>query len=179
MDQMESAGVADVDGTAAAPDRFERPSSRSGDWVPPATREDAEEQILVLSTDIGMILAQLAEDTGAWCERTGRSAADHAQWRRRALFAKVHKEHQLRECKRVRVQLAGQSADPEPHREPELSVSELASRSRCVVNAWACSASAGDRTALDSAVQHLADYLDPRRLVESEAAVRVLGVADV
>src|SRR5882762_9522273 len=73
-------------------------------WSPPGSREEADQAILSLSNDIGLILAQLAEDQVAWCDRTGRSPAEYTGWRRRALFAKVHKEGQLRECKRIRTQ---------------------------------------------------------------------------
>ena len=120
------------------------------EWTPPATREEADQAILSLSNDIGLILAQLAEDSTAWCGRTGRSPADYAAWRRRALFAKVHKESQLRECKRLRVQLSAGVDD----------VGEALARSRDAVEAWLdCGASTGN-LALDGALSVLAEQLD-------------------
>jgi hypothetical protein len=134
------------------------------EWSPPVTREDADQAILSLSNDIGLILAQLAEDQADWCGRTGRSPADFAAWRRRALFAKVHKEGQLRECKRVRAQLSvGGGADASALW-GERHVVEVLDRSRQVVEAWLDAGAASGSDALDSALTVLAAQLD--RLVE-------------
>ena len=82
-------------------------------WLPPADRLEAATMINELSHDITLILAQLAETPQEWCLRTGRTEQDHARWRRSALFAKAHKENQLRECKRLRQLFAGDLAhDP-------------------------------------------------------------------
>jgi hypothetical protein len=133
------------------------------EWSPPVTREDADQAILSLSNDIGLILAQLAEDQVDWCGRTGRSPADFAAWRRRALFAKVHKEGQLRECKRVRAQLSAGGGDASALR-GERDVAEVVERSREVVEAWLDGGASSGSDALDSALTVLAAQLD--RLVE-------------
>jgi hypothetical protein len=129
------------------------------EWTPPANREDADQAILSLSNDIGLILAQLAEDQPDWCGRTGRSAADYSAWRRRALFAKVHKEGQLRECKRIRSQLsAGGGAEDAVRGDRE--VVELLVRSRDVVEAWLDGGATSGSVALDGALSVLAEQLD-------------------
>jgi len=123
------------------------------EWTPPATREEADQAILSLSNDIGLILAQLAEDQPSWCGRTGRSPADYAAWRRRALFAKVHKESQLRECKRLRTQLG--SGGPEHD-----GLVDLLARSREAVEAWLDAGATSGSAALDGALALLAEQLD-------------------
>ena len=128
------------------------------EWTPPATREEADMAILSLSNDIGLILAQLAEDQPSWCGRTGRSPADYAAWRRRALFAKVHKEAQLRECKRVRAQLSGGGFDEAVRGDRD--VLELLVRSREVVEAWLDGGASSGSTSLDGALSVLAEQLD-------------------
>lgn len=177
MNHLDNAGQGEGDGVAAGAERVPRAPAPGTEWHPPTTRDDAEAQIRVLSTDIGMILAQLAEDQSAWCDRTGRSPADHAQWRRRALFAKVYKEHQLRECKRVRAQMAGVSVEPEPAFVPEAAVPELARHCRRAVDAWRSAAPSGEYGALNTAMQRMADYLDGMLIVDA-APMRVLGVAE-
>lgn len=72
------------------------------EWIPPRTRQEADQEIDRLLNDIGIIQAQLAETREAWCERTGLTFEEHAAWRRRAIFAKTFKEGQLRQCKRLR-----------------------------------------------------------------------------
>lgn len=118
------------------------------EWVAPATREEADQAILSLSNDIGLILAQLAEDQPSWCGRTGRSPADYVTWRRRALFAKVHKESQLRECKRLRSQLGVAAGG------------ELLARSREVVEVWLDAGASSGSAQLDSALAVLAEHID-------------------
>lgn len=120
------------------------------EWTPPATREEADQAVLSLSNDIGLILAQLAEDQPAWCGRTGRSPADYAAWRRRALFAKVHKESQLRECKRLRSHLGA----------VEPAIQELLARAREVVEVWLDGGASAGSMALDSALALLAEQVD-------------------
>lgn len=120
------------------------------EWIPPATREEADQAILSLSNDIGLILAQLAEDQASWCGRTGRSPADYAAWRRRALFAKVHKESQLRESKRMRSQLAA----------PEPGVLELLAPAREVVEVWLDGGASAGAPALDAALGVLAERVE-------------------
>src|SRR5258706_13797701 len=110
------------------------------EWVPPTSREEADEAVLLLSNDIGLILAQLAEDQLAWCARTGRSPTEYAAWRRRALFAKVHKESQLRECKRIRGRLAagfaGAGGEAGALSVNRGAVEELVALCREAVEAW-------------------------------------------
>ena len=131
------------------------------EWIPPSMREEADQAILSLSNDIGLILAQLAEDQPSWCGRTGRSPADYAAWRRRALFAKVHKESQLRECKRLRGQLgAGDNA-----------VVELLARSREVVEVWLDGGASSGSTELDTVLALLAEQIDRLPLSRSLSLV--------
>ena len=131
------------------------------DWVPPTTREDADEAILALSNDIGLILAQLAEDQTAWCARTGRSPADYAAWRRRALFAKVHKEGQLRECKRIRARvLGGFGGEQDVLPLDRLAVVELVSLCREAVEAWLDDGAATGSHRLDARLTRLAATVD-------------------
>jgi len=141
------------------------------EWIPPATRGEADQAIMSLSNDIGLILAQLAEDQLSWCGRTGRSPADFAAWRRRALFAKVHKESQLRECKRVRAQLTAGSIENDGVR-GDHGVLELMERSRHVVETWLDSGAASGIVALDMALAVLAEQLDRLPAVRS---VNLLG----
>lgn len=129
------------------------------EWMPPATREEADQAILSLSNDIGLILAQLAEDQSSWCGRTGRSPADYAAWRRRALFAKVHKESQLRECKRLRAQLGSDNGDR--------GVAELLARSREVVEVWLDGGASSGSVALDTVLALLAEQIDRLPLARS------------
>jgi len=105
-------------------------------WIPPATRHEADERIVDLSHDIGLILAQLSEDQASWCERTGRSPSDYLAWRRRALFAKAHKEHQLRDCKRRRTELPEVLSRARDVEAESYALAELMRRSRRVVLAW-------------------------------------------
>jgi hypothetical protein len=125
------------------------------DWVPPDTREGLDAAILELSNDIGLILAQLAEDHEDWCRRTGRDQADHAAWRRRALFAKVHKERQLRECKIARRHLALSSEVASDY-----AGGVLVSLCRRVLAVWGGGLSDGDRVELDAALAQLAGFLN-------------------
>jgi len=129
------------------------------EWVPPRTRDEADQAIIGLSNDIGLILAQLAEDQAAWCLRTGRAPSDYAAWRRRALFAKVHKEGQLRECKRVRTQLSanGVEADGGLSRG---APAELLAWCRLVVEAWLDGGTPVVEGRLGQALAGLAAYLD-------------------
>jgi hypothetical protein len=128
------------------------------EWTPPVSRDEADRAILSLSNDIGLILAQLAEDQGAWCDRTGRSPADYAAWKRRALFAKVHKEGQLRECKRVRAQFSSGGAEHE-HGRLDRETGELLARSRQVIEVWLGDGAASGSIVLDSALSRLAEHI--------------------
>jgi hypothetical protein len=129
------------------------------EWSPPQTRGDADQAIISLSNDIGLILAQLAEDEQRWCERTGRSPADYAAWRRRALFAKVHKEGQLRECKRVRAQLAGTHIDHESVR-GDRETANLLAGCRQVLDVWLDEAFPSGSDRLDQALAGLAEQVE-------------------
>jgi hypothetical protein len=147
---------------AAAPELVHITGAPVPEWTPPRTRWEADQAILSLSNDIGLILAQLAEDQDAWTSRTGRSAADYAAWRRRALFAKVHKEAQLRECKRMRALLS----DGE-------DVGELLVWCHDVVEAWLDDgAPLGDRR-LGTVLAGFAEYLD--RIDAAGARARPVG----
>lgn len=132
------------------------------EWVPPSTREGADEAILALSNDIGLILAQLAEDQAAWCARTGRSPAEYAAWRRRALFAKVHKESQLRECKRIRARVLGGGFSGEQEVLPldRLAVVELVALCREAVEAWLDDGADTGSHRLDARLTRLAATVD-------------------
>ena len=154
----------------SAPASVEAAAASPIEWVPPRTRDEVDQAILDLSNDIGLILAQLAEDQVAWCARTGRSPADYAAWKRRALFAKVHKEGQLRECKRIRSQLplgsglavgvgavAG-AMDPEPVGRP--AVDALLARCRDVVETWIDGGDVSGDARLERALGRLAECLD-------------------
>jgi len=129
------------------------------DWQPPSSREEAEASIVALSNDIGLILAQLSEDQAAWCQRTGRSPFDYAAWRRRALFAKVHKEHQLRECKRLRFQLMEHGPDAETADSSSVALGRLVAECHRVLAAWRRTPGNGHDTQLDGALAHLAEHL--------------------
>jgi len=131
------------------------------DWIPPVTREGADEAILGLSNDIGLILAQLAEDQPAWCARTGRSPADYATWRRRALFAKVHKEGQLRECKRIRARVLGGNGGEQDALSPDRqAVAELVALCRDAVEAWLDDGADTGSDRLDARLTRLAATVD-------------------
>lgn len=145
------------------------------EWIAPATREEADQAILSLSNDIGLILAQLAEDQPAWCGRTGRSPADYAAWRRRALFAKVHKESQLRECKRRRAHFSNGAGDHDGLR-AEREVVELAARSRDVVEVWLDGGASSGSAVLDGALALLAEQVDRLAMGRS---VSLLGARQV
>lgn len=134
------------------------------EWSPPRTRWQADQAILALSNDIGLILAQLAEDQAAWSARTARSAADYAAWRRRALFAKVHKEAQLRECKRLRALLS----DGE-------DVGELLVWCHDVVEAWLDEGAPLSDRGLGRVLAGFAEYLD--RIDASGARARPVTIA--
>jgi hypothetical protein len=127
------------------------------DWQPPTSREEAEATIVSLSNDIGLILAQLSEDQAAWCQRTGRSPFDYAAWRRRALFAKVHKEHQLRECKRVRFQLMDHTVDGDVAAGGAVVLAHLVAECHRVLAVWRRSPRVDGP--LDAALAHLAEQL--------------------
>jgi hypothetical protein len=143
------------------------------DWHPPTTRLEAEATILSLSNDIGLILAQLSEDQVAWCQRTGRSPYDYAAWRRRALFAKVHKEHQLRECKRIRFQLTDHAAEVD---NAEVLLSRLVAECHRVIDAWRLTPSTGGDRSLDMAMSRLAELVaDDER--EVHVPVDLVGTA--
>lgn len=130
---------------------------RAQEWVAPATRAEATAMINELSHDITLILAQLAEGVDAWCERTGRPTSEHAQWRRRALFAKAYKERQLRECKRVRQELADEHAGGQDHRGAH-KLEELCVQ---VIHEWlACRRDARLTSPLDAAIAALAAEFD-------------------
>ena len=129
------------------------------EWVLPRTRREADERILELSHDISLILAQLAEDQASWSGRTGRDAVEYLAWRRRALFAKAHKEHQLRDCKRVRAELAGRSSVAVEGGAASDALAELTRRCRVVIGAWhqgLC-----ENEALEEALTELARWLAP------------------
>jgi hypothetical protein len=128
------------------------------EWIAPRTRDEADEAILGLSNDIGLILAQLAEDQAAWCARTGRSGMDYAAWRRRALFAKVHKEAQLRECKRIRAHLSS-GLENGSHRTVSRT-DALMLRCRAAVLAWLDTGGLSSSALLDQALAALAEELD-------------------
>jgi hypothetical protein len=145
------------------------------EWSPPQTREEADHAIINLSNDIGLILAQLAEDENRWCERTKRSAADYAAWRRRALFAKVHKEGQLRECKRVRAQLAGLHAEHDSPR-GERETASLLAKCRQVLEVWLDEAFPSGSDPLDNALAGLAEQVDQFMRRKGARDVDLLGV---
>jgi hypothetical protein len=135
MNALESFGGSH-DELDAVPDAPAIPGRVHEMWIPPATRHEADERIVELSHDIGLILAQLSEDQASWCERTGRSPSDYLGWRRRALFAKAHKEHQLRDCKRHRtelIEITSQAGDVEAG---TYALAQLMRLSRRVVLAW-------------------------------------------
>ena len=140
---------------------------RVPDWSAPTSLMEASEAIAVLTNDISLILAHLSEHRDAWCQRTGRSAAEHAVWRRRALLAKVHKERQLRECKRIRRALSA---------EAELAYGELRSICLHALEAWERPAAGMPATPLDGALLALAEHLDGEPSVaEDDAGVVVLA----
>jgi hypothetical protein len=153
--QFEAGGL---DRAVSPPDPPSRAHAAPIDWQPPGTREEAEATIVALSNDIGLILAQLSEDQAAWCQRTGRSAFDYAAWRRRALFAKVHKEHQLRECKRIRFQLSEHVVEVD--NDEGALLARLTAECYRVIRAWrrAPRQQPGD-AGLDAALAHLAACL--------------------
>ena len=126
-------------------------------WTPPRTRREADEHVLLLSNDIGLILAQLAEDEMSWCRRTGRTNLDYAAWRRRALFAKVHMERQLRECKRIRSLLSIADTDGAHAGEPGADL--LVEACRRVLEAWDADRS-DPQQPLDRALLHLAEVVE-------------------
>jgi hypothetical protein len=127
-------------------------------WATPRSRQEVEERILLLSNDIGLILAQLAEDETSWCRRTGRTGLDYAMWRRRALFAKVHKERQLRECKQLRNHpLANEIPDGQQH---DFAVSNLLQACARVLAAWNPEPGGGLTRPLDRALQELAAVVE-------------------
>jgi len=128
------------------------------EWKPPRSREDADEAIITLSNDIGLILAQLAEDQASWCQRTARSPAEYGTWRRRALFAKVHKEGQLRESKRVRGQLSGIALE-NGSAPPSGLVAELVPLCRHLVEVWIADGDRSAATALSAAIGAVAELL--------------------
>jgi hypothetical protein len=130
------------------------------EWVRPRTRQDVDEAILALSNDIGLILAQLAEDQPSWCGRTGRTPSDYAAWRRRALFAKVHKEGQLRECKRIRTQLTSVQHEPEAERSQGRAIAILIARCHCVLDAWLAQGARLGVIRVDQSLRELAEALD-------------------
>jgi hypothetical protein len=141
----------------------EHPRSPGGpgvvDWTPPRTREEVDQAIITLSNDIGLILAQLAEEQAAWCQRTGRAPIDYGAWRRRALFAKVHKEGQLRECKRIRAQLTGAAGEALSQTHADL-VAGLVPLCRHVIEAWIEQGGTPVGTQLDGALSDLAEFVD-------------------
>jgi hypothetical protein len=171
----------------AAPRRLEEMSAETNgnghggphEWIPPSTREEADLAILGLSNDIGLILAQLAEDQAAWCERTGRTPADYAAWRRRALFAKVHKESQLRECKRIRGHfLAGAVVDHEGLRGLERDAfADLLALCREAVDAWLDDGADSGSERLDAALTRVAASVDGVALTGVSRAGRPWAVA--
>lgn len=132
---------------------------RHPEWTPPQSREEVDEAVLNLSNDIGLILAQLAEDQISWCARTGRAPADYAAWRRRALFAKVHKEGQLRECKRLRAHFFG-SADADRASTDHEPPPGLMDRCERVIRAWRTLGLPSGMDELSWALDDLARYLD-------------------
>ena len=159
MNALESFGGSH-DELEPVPDASALPGRVHEMWTPPATRHEADERIVELSHDIGLILAQLSEDQASWCERTGRSHSDYLAWRRRALFAKAHKEHQLRDCKRLRAELKDQSfGTQEGGQVVADAFAELIGRSRRVIGAWhqgLC-----ENAALEEALTELARWLAP------------------
>ena len=139
------------------------------EWTPPRTRTEADRAVIDLSNDIGLILAQLAEDQVAWCSRTGRAPSDYAAWRRRALFAKVHKESQLRECKRIRGQLGNGSGEAETwSARRDSGAAELLAWCRAIVDAWLDDGVGAVGGELGRTLVRLAEYLDG---VDAAAAV--------
>jgi hypothetical protein len=163
-----------LDSAVSSP-HAQRPHTPPVDWQPPTSREEAETTIVSLSNDIGLILAQLSEDQAAWCQRTGRSAFDYAAWRRRALFAKVHKEHQLRECKRIRFQLTEHPADGEVGDATPLA--RLRAECHSVLAAWRRVPRSDRDTSLDAALEHLADHLSGER-ENSHGPIELVGAAE-
>jgi hypothetical protein len=119
-------------------------------WTPPATLAEAAELLASLTNDINLILAQLSEPRDAWCQRTGRSGVDYAIWRRRALLAKVHKERQLRECKRIRRRFSVNAG---------IAHEELLSMCRRAISAWTPPTEDTTSTVLDDVLRELAEFL--------------------
>jgi hypothetical protein len=135
-------------------ERFDAP------WSPPADRHGAATVINELSHDITLILAQLAETAAEWCARTGRTEQDHAQWRRRALFAKAHKENQLRECKRLRQLFAAEQPAQESRASEVLGeLEELRRLCKRAVAAWEGSPIGATPLDVGNALSALAAYL--------------------
>lgn len=129
-------------------------------WSPPKDRAEASTMVNALSHDVTIILAQLAESSEDWCARTGRTEQDHARWRRRALFAKAHKENQLRECKRLRQEFATEDRSHDPKEEASaLELGQLELLCRRVVTEWDQSAAVNVPRRLDGALAALAAYL--------------------
>jgi len=145
------------------------------EWSPPRTRAEADQAVISLSNDIGLILAQLAEDQVAWCARTGRTPADYAGWKRRALFAKVHKEGQLRECKRIRTQLASTAIDPDDAATALASAAELLAWCRLVVESWLDDGTPSTDGRLGQALARLAEYLDEHDCRDPGGAMDLRG----
>ena len=123
------------------------------EWIPPRTRQEADQEIDRLLNDIGIIQAQLAETREAWCERTGLSFEEHAAWRRRAIFAKTFKEGQLRQCKRLRQ--SWQEGMPPAHH----ADNGLLDLAHAVVDAWDNQRDDRDLQTLASAIAALRRHL--------------------
>ena len=159
---MENQTVQDAT-TAALDERLPHSNGHGGpsipEWSPPRTKDDADQSVIDLSNDIGLILAQLAEDQVAWSARTGRTPGDYAAWRRRALFAKAHKEAQLRESKRVRTRLTSGLGESESAGSLRESSAQLLSWCRLVVEAWIDEGHAAEGR-LGQTLARLAEYLD-------------------
>jgi hypothetical protein len=113
-----------------------------------------------LTHDLNLIMAQLAEDRDAWCLRTGRSAMEHAAWRRRALFAKAYKEQELRECKRLRQQRSPGAAAPDRAVVNAGELQTLRALSRRVVTAWTRHVAGQPGEPLANAMNALASCLE-------------------
>ncbi len=133
--------------------------SIEGAWSPPADRFEAAAMINELSHDITLILAQLAETPQEWCTRTGRTEQEHARWRRSALFAKAHKENQLRECKRLRQLFSGDVAHDQITCTHSVELAHLRKLSRRVLRAWEGTATGSTPADLDAALADLAAEL--------------------
>ena len=155
------------------PERWDDPNRHLGaDWIPPTSPRAAEDLIATLVSEVDFINLQLAEGRAAWCARTGRAPGEFAAWRRRAFLAKLHKDNQLREARRIRHQLLASAREAAPAhsagREQTLSAA-----CRRVLNQWDKSQVDPTRDALGRALAELALRLEGHS--QAEHHIDVVG----